>query len=90
MGYFVLMYEYVPDVVERRAPFRPAHLELYREWRADGRIVMGGAVGDPPHGALIVFEVDSPDAVEAFAAADPYVRNGIVTARRVEPWAVVA
>jgi uncharacterized protein YciI len=84
------VYDYVLDVVERRAPFRPAHLELYREWRADGRLVMGGAVGDPPHGALIVFDVKSAEAVEAFAAADPYVQNGIVTARRVEPWAVVS
>jgi uncharacterized protein len=90
MPHFVLVYDYVPDVVERRAPFRPAHLELYREWRADGRLVMGGAVGDPPHGALIVFDVESAEAVEAFAAADPYVQNGIVTARRVEPWAVVS
>ena len=50
---------------------------------------MGGAVGDPPHGALIVFDVDSAAEVEEFAAADPYVLNGLVTARRVEPWAVV-
>jgi uncharacterized protein len=89
MPYFALHYDYVPDIVERRAPFRPAHLELYRAWRADGRLVMGGAVGDPPHGALIVFQVASASEVEEFAAADPYVVNGLVTARRVEPWAVV-
>lgn len=90
MPHFVLLYDYVPNVVERRAPFRAAHLELYRAWRADGRLVMGGAIGDPPHGAIIVFEVDSPNEVEEFAEADPYVQNGIVTARRAEPWAVVA
>jgi uncharacterized protein YciI len=90
MPHFVLVYDYVPDVVERRAPFRPAHLELYRDWRADGRLVMGGAVGDPPHGALIVFDVESPEIVGEFVAADPYVGNGIVTAWRIEPWAVVA
>jgi uncharacterized protein YciI len=89
MPHFILMYDYVPDVVERRAPFRPAHLELYRQWREQGRLVMGGAIGDPPHGAAIVFDVDGPDEVEEFAAADPYVLNGIVTARRIEPWAVV-
>jgi uncharacterized protein YciI len=89
MPHFALHYDYVPNIVERRAPFRPAHLELYRRWRGDGRLLMGGAVGDPPTGALIVFTVDSADAVEEFAAADPYVLNGLVTARRVEPWAVV-
>ena len=90
MAYFALFYDYVENVVEKRAPHRPAHLDLYRLWREDGKLVMGGALGDPPHGALIVFDVGSADEVEEFASADPYVLNGIVTARRVEPWAVVA
>jgi uncharacterized protein YciI len=90
MPHFILFYDYVPNVVERRAPFRTAHLELYREWREQGRLVMGGAIGDPPHGAAIVFDVDSAEDVEQFVAADPYVANGIVVARRVEPWAVVS
>ena len=90
MPYFALFYDYVPNIVERRAPFRAEHLELYRLWRQEGRLVMGGAVGDPPHGALIVFEVESAADLEEFCARDPYVANGLVTARRVEPWAVVS
>ena len=90
MGYFALFYDYVDNIVERRAPHRPAHLELYRRWREEGRLVMGGAIGDPPHGALIVFDVAGPEDVEEFAHADPYVQNALVTARRVEPWAVVS
>ena len=83
----LLIYDYVEDVVERRAPHRPAHLELIGDWVEDGRILMGGATGDPPAGGLIVFsEAGDP---EAFAAVDPYVREGIVTAWRVEPWTVV-
>jgi uncharacterized protein YciI len=84
-----LFYDYVENIVERRAPHRERHLEKYREWRADGRIVMGGAIGDPPYGALIVFDVEDPAEVEAFADADPYVLEGLVTGRRVVPWAVV-
>jgi uncharacterized protein YciI len=63
---------------------------MYRRWQQEGRLVMGGAIGDPPHGALIVFDVSGPAEVEEFAAADPYVLNGLVTGRRVEPWAVVS
>ena len=81
----VLVYEYVADVVERRAPHRAAHLELLGRWRAEGRAVMGGALGDPPHGALIVFR----EGAEAFAREDPYVAAGLVTAWRVEAWTVV-
>jgi uncharacterized protein len=90
MGYFALFYDYVDNIVERRAPHRPAHLELYHRWRDERRLVMGGALGDPPHGALIVFDVAGAGEVEEFAEADPYVRNGLVTARRIEPWAVVS
>jgi uncharacterized protein YciI len=89
MPYFALHYDYVPNIVERRAPFREAHLELYRQWRSSGRLAMGGAVGDPPHGALIVFTVPDASDVEQFVKADPYVAEGLVTDWRVEPWAVV-
>jgi uncharacterized protein YciI len=86
---YALFYDYVPNLVERRAPYREAHLALVQQWKDEGRFVMGGAVGDPPHGALIVFRVGDAAEVEQFVAADPYVQNGIVTGRRVEPWAVV-
>ena len=87
---YVLIYDYVDNIVERRAPHRERHLERYREWKADGRLVMGGAIGDPPYGAHIVFDVDDPAQVEEFADADPYVLEGLVTARRGGAWAGVA
>jgi uncharacterized protein YciI len=87
--YNCLLYDYVADVAEKRGPLRADHLALAREWKDDGRIVMGGALGDPPHGALFVFLVDDPAQVEAFVAADPYVAGGLVTEHRVVPWTVV-
>jgi len=85
----VLFYDYVPDVVERRAPYREDHLAVARAWKDDGRIVMAGALGRPPTGAMFVFLVDDPAQIEAFVAEDPYVLNGIVTGHRVVPWTVV-
>jgi uncharacterized protein YciI len=84
----LLFYDYVEDIVERRAPHREAHLAHARTYK-DGRLVAGGAVGDPPHGGVLVFRVDDAAEVEAFAREDPYVREGLVTAWRVEPWNVV-
>lgn len=46
--HLILFYDYVPDIVERRAPHREAHLAAIGAWVADGRVVMGGAIGDPP------------------------------------------
>jgi uncharacterized protein YciI len=83
----VLFYEYVADIVERRPPHREAHLSLIRAGKDDGRILMAGPLGDPPHGAAIVFAEREP--AEAFPQADPYVANGLVTAWRVEPWTIV-
>ncbi len=84
-----LFYDYVEDVVEKRAPLRADHLALARAWKDDGRIVMAGALGDPPHGALFVFRVEDPEQIEEFVALDPYVSGGIVTGHRVVPWNVV-
>lgn len=87
--HYVLFYDYVEDVVEKRAPYRADHLAWARTWKDDGRIVMGGALGSPPHGALCVFLVDDPAQVEEFVAGDPYVAGAIVTGHRIEPWTVV-
>lgn len=83
----LLVYEYVEDMSERRAPHRDAHLELIRRYQADDRLVIAGGIGVPVHGGLIAFR-EAADA-EAFAAADPYRAAGLIVSSRVEPWAVV-
>lgn len=87
--YYVLMYDYVENAVERRAPFREAHLALARAALERGELVLGGAFADPVDGALLVFRVDDAAKVEAFVKSDPYVEGGLVTSWRVRPWTVV-
>ena len=85
----VLLYEYVENALEARAPHREAHLALVKQAVDDGTLHMAGALGDPPTGGLLVFNGDDPGPAERFAASDPYVENGVVTNWRVEPWTVV-
>jgi len=85
----VLFYDYVEDVLERRGPHRDEHIALAQQWRDDGGLVLAGALGTPPTGAMFVFRVDDPAQIDAFVAADPYVANAIVTGHRVVPWTVV-
>ncbi len=85
----LLLYDYVPDIVERRIPHREAHLALVRRWHEAGRLVMAGALGDPPQGAAFAFSVAEAEEIVAFCAEDPYVVHGLVTDRRVQPWSVV-
>lgn len=87
--HFLLLYEFVPDYLERRAQFRAEHLRLAWESHGRGEMVLGGAFADPADGAAILFKCDSPAVPEAFAAADPYVRNGLVTKYRVRAWTTV-
>jgi uncharacterized protein YciI len=87
--YQALLYDYVENALEARKPHREAHLEKIKEAVDAGQIHMAGALGDPPHGGLLVFTGDDPAVAERFAAGDPYVVNGVVTDWRVEPWTVV-
>jgi uncharacterized protein YciI len=88
-SHHILFYEYVDDILERRGAHRDAHLQRIRDEREAGRVVLAGALGDPPHGAAIVFTGVGPEEIEAFAEADPYVTAGLVRSRRIEPWALV-
>lgn len=87
--HFALEYDVVANFVERRAPFRDQHLAHVRAARDRGELFMAGAVGEPPQGALLIFRVPDASVVEAFADADPYVVQRLVTARRVRRWHVV-
>ena len=84
----VLFYDYVPNLLERRAPHRDGHLELIGDFERDGRLLLAGATGDPPKAGLLVFA--DAAAAEQFVAADPYGAAGLVTSHRIEPWTVVA
>jgi uncharacterized protein YciI len=85
----ILFYDYVERMAERRTPYREAHLAKIREEREAGRVTMAGALGNPPHGAAIVFKGVEPEEIEAFADSDPYVTAGLVTSRRIERWNIV-
>jgi uncharacterized protein len=85
----LLIYDYVENMSERRGPFREAHLTNIRAERAAGRLVMAGALGDPPSGGAIVFKGVDPEQIEAFVRADPYVTAGLVTSWRVKRWNLV-
>jgi uncharacterized protein len=89
MRLFALTYDVVPDFVDRRMPFREAHLRLVREAHERGVLLFAGALGDPPDAALLVFRSESGAEADEFARADPYVREGLVTRWTTRPWNVV-
>ncbi|GMH43388.1 hypothetical protein BSKO_11310 [Bryopsis sp. KO-2023] len=84
----VLHYEYVPDILEKRGPYRAGHLGAAKEKLENGKLVMGGACGDPVDGALFIFKASTKQEIEEYVAADPYVQNGLVTKWSIKPYIV--
>lgn len=87
--HYLMFYEFAPDYLERRTPFRAEHLEHAWQAVARGELVLGGPLGEPTDRGVLVFLCDSPDTPAAFAEADPYVRHGVVTRYEVRPWTTV-
>lgn len=81
----LLLYEYVPDMAERREPHRGRHREKIAAEHEAGRVVAAGPY-DPPTGGLIIFRGVGREHVEAFVASDPYMEAGLIASYRVQPW----
>jgi uncharacterized protein YciI len=87
--HYLLFYEFGPDYLERRGPYRAEHLRLAWEAHERGELVLGGAYADPADGAALLFKCESEAIPRAFAEADPYVRQGIVQSYRIRKWTTV-
>ena len=87
--HYLLIYHTVESYVERRAPFRPEHLDYSNAAHARGELFLAGALGDPPDTAILVFRADTPAVAEEFARNDPYVKAGLIKDWSVRPWTVV-
>jgi len=85
----LLTYEYPADMLERRGPHREAHLAQVAQWEDEGKLLLVGATGDPPGGAILIF--DCPvEEVEDYARTDPYAIAGLVVTHRIETLTAVA
>lgn len=88
---YILRYNYIPDVLEKRGPFREGHIGLAKEMAAAGKCLSGGPSGEVgeevPTGALFIFS--ELEAAKEYVANDPYVSGGIVTSHSIEEWNVV-
>lgn len=87
--HFLLLYTFVPDVLERRPRFRGTHLKHARASVARGELQLAGAFADPVDGAALLFSAPSKSVAEQFAKDDPYVTGGLVTRWVVREWTTV-
>jgi uncharacterized protein YciI len=87
--------EDAPDSLEKRRRVRAVHLRRIEDLAATGRLVIAGPhpaidAADPGPagftGSLIVAEFESLAAAEQWAAADPYVTEGVFARISVKPF----
>jgi uncharacterized protein YciI len=86
----VLEYTYGDDYLQAREAHRSAHLAA--AWAAvdRGELLLGGAAGDGPFTALLIFTgTDALQKARDFAAVDPYVTGGVVASWAARPWRTV-
>lgn len=89
-GYFILHYEYVPDILEKRDPFRAGHIAGAKKMTDENKIVLAGAYTDPTDGAAFCFKDVTREDIEEYVKADPYFVNGLVSSYSIRAWNVVA
>ncbi|PSB01441.1 YciI family protein [Merismopedia glauca] len=85
MAKFVLWGSYCENVIEKRAPYRQAHLDGLNQQKADGILITLG----PTQDLTKVFGIyEAPDAatVRQLIESDPYWKNGIWTEYEVKEW----
>jgi uncharacterized protein len=86
---WIVMYEYVDGMGEKRTPHRPEHLERIFAEREAGHLLIAGAYGTGPDGGVFGFKDVDREHVDAFISGDPYVVNGLVVKHTVAPWNLV-
>jgi uncharacterized protein len=79
--HYVLFYRYVEDMVNKRTPFREAHLKLAKSYEGKG-LLLGGALQNPIDGALLFWEGEE-QTVKTFVDSDPYVKNKLVSSYEI-------
>ncbi len=87
--YYILFYTTVKNYVEKRIPFRKAHLAYAEEAYKRGELILAGALADPADSAVLIFKGESSEAAEKFVKNDPYVKNGLIVKWEIRPWTVV-
>jgi len=90
--FYLLSYDYVPDILEKRGPYRAGHLAAAQELERTGELLLGGALKDTQTdvvgGAAFAFKCADVKVIEDFVENDPYVINGLVTGWKIAEYAV--
>lgn len=85
MAKFVMCGSYCVNALEKRSPYREAHLKGLTEQKEKGLLTALGPTTDNTK-VFATYEADSEDTVRQLIESDPYWQNGIWTEYSVYEW----
>ncbi|MBW4697318.1 MAG: hypothetical protein KME03_05345 [Aphanocapsa lilacina HA4352-LM1] len=85
MPKYVLSGTYCPDVLEKRAPYREAHLERLARLKAEGKVITIGPTRDLTR-VFGIYEADSETEARTLVEADPYWQHQIWASYEIYEW----
>lgn len=85
MPKYVLWGRYCDDVLEKRTPYRQAHLDRLAKLKAAGQVITIGPTADVAR-VFGVYEAETADAARLLVEDDPYWQNGIWTEYELMEW----
>lgn len=85
MPKYVMWGSYCEDVLEKRAPYRQAHLDRLAELKAAGAVITIGPTKDLTQ-VFGVYEAEDETAVKKLVEEDPYWQHGIWTTYQLKEW----
>ncbi|WP_088893329.1 YciI family protein [Leptolyngbya ohadii] len=85
MPKYVLWGRYCENVLEKRAPYRQAHLDRLSQLKDEGKVITLGPTKDVTR-VFGVYEAETEDAARQLVEDDPYWQNGIWTEYELLEW----
>jgi uncharacterized protein len=85
MPKYVLWGSYCENVLEKRAPYRQAHLDRLTQLKAAGSLITIGPTQDLTK-VFGIYDADSESAARHLVEDDPYWQNGIWTEYSIKEW----
>ncbi len=85
MPKFIMWGSYCENALEKRTPYRQAHLDGLASQKQKGILMTLGPTKDNAK-VFGIYEAPSKEAIEELVESDPYWRNGIWTEYEIKEW----
>lgn len=93
MPLFVVTCTDQEGTVEKRLATRPEHVARLQQLDDEGRLIVAGAMPKDPsnpqsgfYGSTIIVDFDSREALDAWLADEPFLREGVYSHIDVKPF----